>query len=192
MRRRVTCLLLHALVAVRSVASMRLARSVALRSGAALVAQLAALRSGAAPDGGAGSWRVGGNALYDATRKEACGLASVVDAARRARVIFAGEEHTSAAHHAFAADLAAAVDDVDAAPTLVGLEMCYRQHQPFLDAYVFGTPAAGGGDVERLASRTDWASTWGSALESITGRRPAWDTFKPLYLAQIELVFHDS
>ena len=31
-----------------------------------------------------------------------------------------------------------------------------------------------------------------SALESITGRRPAWDIFKPLYLAQIELVFHDS
>jgi suppressor of G2 allele of SKP1 len=29
-------------------------------------------------------------------------------------------------------------------------------------------------------------------LESITGRRPAWDIFKPLYLAEIELVFHDS
>ena len=31
-----------------------------------------------------------------------------------------------------------------------------------------------------------------AVLESITGRRPAWDIFKPLYLAQIELVFHDS
>jgi hypothetical protein len=32
----------------------------------------------------------------------------------------------------------------------------------------------------------------GAVLESITGRRPAWDIFKPLYLAQIELVFYDS
>ena len=31
-----------------------------------------------------------------------------------------------------------------------------------------------------------------AVLESITGRRPAWDIFKPLYLAQIGLVFHDS
>ena len=29
-------------------------------------------------------------------------------------------------------------------------------------------------------------------LESITGRRPARDIFEPFYLAQIELVFHDS
>ena len=29
-------------------------------------------------------------------------------------------------------------------------------------------------------------------LESITGRRPAWGIFKTLYLAEIELVFHDS
>jgi len=37
------------------------------------------------------------------------------------------------------------------------------------------------------------AMAWFCAvLESITGRRPARDTFKPLYLAQIELVFHDS
>jgi len=30
------------------------------------------------------------------------------------------------------------------------------------------------------------------ALESIAGRRPAWDIFELLYLAQMELVFHDS
>ena len=29
-------------------------------------------------------------------------------------------------------------------------------------------------------------------LELITGRRPAWDIFELLYLAQIEVVFHDS
>jgi len=29
---------------------------------------------------------------------------------------------------------------------------------------------------------------WNQSL----GRWPAWDIFKPLYLAQIELVFHDS
>ena len=36
-----------------------------------------------------------------------------------------------------------------------------------------------------------WALS-GPATESSTGRRPAWNIFKPLYLAQIELVFHDS
>ena len=43
------------------------------------------------------------------------------------------------------------------------------------------------------AARADAAAGGPVAvLESITGRRPAWDIFKPLYLAEIELVFHDS
>ena len=42
-----------------------------------------------------------------------------------------------------------------------------------------------------LGSREEF-ERFGPVLESITGRRPAWDIFKPLYLAQFELVFHDS
>ena len=45
---------------------------------------------------------------------------------------------------------------------------------------------------------TDCGDAWPSGcafaavLESIAGRRPVRDILKPLYLAQIELVFHDS
>ena len=42
--------------------------------------------------------------------------------------------------------------------------------------------------VRRRRRTRGWRRT--AVLESTTGRRPAWDIFKPLYLAQIELVFH--
>ena len=44
----------------------------------------------------------------------------------------------------------------------------------------------------RVAAPARDVPRWRPVLESITGRRPAWDIFKSLYLAQIELVFHDS
>jgi len=45
-------------------------------------------------------------------------------------------------------------------------------------------------DAGKRLQRKHLASN--SVLESITGRRPAWDIFELLCLAQIELVFHDS
>jgi len=36
------------------------------------------------------------------------------------------------------------------------LEMCYRQHQRFLDAFIFGD-----GSIEKLFERTNWSETWG-------------------------------
>ena len=50
-------------------------------------------------------------------------------------------------------------------------------------------------DGERLIEAVkgrEWGLMLLAVLESITGRRPARDIFKPLYLAQIELVCHDS
>ena len=82
-----------------------------------------------------------------------------------ARVFFAGEEHSHPLHHAFQLELIKAVDAIDAAPTLIGLEMCWRQHQPALDAFVFGTDGDGGGDVDKLAERTSWGTTWGYPIE---------------------------
>ena len=46
--------------------------------------------------------------------------------------------------------------------------------------------------ANRLAAHPKLYGTLEAVLESITGRRPALDIFKPLYLAQIELDFHDS
>ena len=45
-------------------------------------------------------------------------------------------------------------------------------------------------DTKKYIAHRTVAST--TVSESITGRRPARDIFKPLYLAQIELVFHYS
>ena len=81
------------------------------------------------------------------------------------RVFFAGEEHTHALHHQLQLELIRAVDALDDAPTLIGLEMCWRQHQPALDAFVFGETARGGGNLETLAKRTQWSTTWGYPIE---------------------------
>ena len=81
------------------------------------------------------------------------------------RVFFVGEEHRHQLHHAFQVEMIKAVDALDEAPTLIGLEMCWRQHQPALDAFVFGDKARGGGDLAKLAERTNWAKTWGYPIE---------------------------
>lgn len=90
-------------------------------------------------------------------------LADAIAASRDGtpRVFFAGEEHTHRLHHAFQLELIKAVDALDDAPTWIGLEMCWRQHQPALDAFVFADEARGGGSIETLAQRTQWARTWG-------------------------------
>ena len=64
------------------------------------------------------------------------------------RVIFAGEEHTHPLHHAMQYELIKAVNEIDDQPLMIGLEMCWRQHQRALDAFVFGD-----GSFEMLAKR---------------------------------------
>ena len=84
------------------------------------------------------------------------------------RVFFAGETHTHELHHALQLSMIRAVDKLDAAPTIIGLEMCWRQHQPALDAFVFDDESRGGGSVETLASRTGWPRTWGYPIDLYT------------------------
>ena len=78
------------------------------------------------------------------------------DAAAPPRVIFAGEEHTNPLHHVYQLQLIKAVNELDDAPLALGLEMFYRQHQPYLDEYIFGD-----GDFKRLKRRCHWSKTWG-------------------------------
>ena len=75
------------------------------------------------------------------------------------RVVFAGEDHTNPAHHAAQRERAKALDALDDAPTLIGLEMCYRQQQPALDEFIFGRD----GSLATLAR---------SARDRRGGRRP--------------------
>ena len=77
------------------------------------------------------------------------------------RVIFAGETHTHPLHHLMQYELVRGVNDLDGKPLAIGLEMCYRQHQPALDAFVFGGGADGGGSFAELKKRVKWRKTWG-------------------------------
>ena len=77
------------------------------------------------------------------------------------RVIFAGETHTHPLHHLMQYELVRGVNDLDGKPLAIGLEMCYRQHQPALDAFVFGGAADGGGSFSELKKRVKWRKTWG-------------------------------
>mmetsp|Transcript_41610 Transcript_41610/g.97360 ORF Transcript_41610/g.97360 Transcript_41610/m.97360 type:complete len:363 (-) Transcript_41610:288-1376(-) len=112
--------------------------------------------------------RTGGFMPAEPTRYLEAALAACGDGAQRPRVIFAGEEHTNALQHALQLELIKAVDALDSAPTLIGLEMCWRQHQPALDAFIFGDDARGGGNVEALARRTQWSQTWGYPIDLYT------------------------
>ena len=87
------------------------------------------------------------------------------DGAMSPRVVFAAEQHEQRVHHTLQCELIKAVDAIDDAPTLIGLEMCWRQHQPALDAFVFADVARGGGDLELLAKRTAWSQTWGYPID---------------------------
>ena len=97
--------------------------------------------------------------------KDALAAAGAHDGSPLPRVIFAGEEHTHRLHHAIQLDVIKAVDALDDAPTFIGLEMCWRQHQPALDAFVYGGEGQGGGDLELLARRTAWDRSWGYPIE---------------------------
>ena len=96
----------------------------------------------------------------DPQRELGAALAARQHGGEKPRVVFAGEEHPNAAHHALQLELIKAVDALDDAPTLVGLEMCYREHQPALDDFVFGADRS----LATLARRTAWDKTWGFDL----------------------------
>lgn len=70
--------------------------------------------------------------------------------ARASKVVYAGEKHDSAAHHALQRDLIAALG------ANAGFEMLYASQQAPLDAYLSGVTDAAG-----FQAAVDWKKTWG-------------------------------
>merc|ERR1719486_221626 len=77
------------------------------------------------------------------------------------RVLFAGEVHTNPMDHKMQFELIKATKELDEKPLAIGLEMCYRQQQPFLDEFIYGD-----GSLENLFARTKWNETWGYPLSN--------------------------
>lgn len=101
----------------------------------------------------------------------------------RAQVIYAGEKHTLAAHHAIQLKLLKALADKD--PDLsVGMEMFARPYQPVLDLW-----SAGRLTWNQLLRKTHWYANWRfdaqlyrGLLEEIKRRR--------LKLVALNIAFH--
>jgi len=153
--------------------SMGITRSAVMRGTAGIVSTIAASRSGimSAPLKMAAFSKLAHESiLYDTSQSQtlpslAKALSDVAGTLANSRVIFTGEKHTSPVHHAFQLEVIKKVDNLDDNPTIIGLEMLYRQHQPALDAFVFGEPSVGGGSLAKLAERTRWESTWGHPID---------------------------
>jgi uncharacterized iron-regulated protein len=98
-----------------------------------------------------GHWQVPGGAVLP--------RATVLEAARRARVVLLGENHDDAAHHRWQLDTLAALHRAN--PDLVlGAEMFPRRLQPVLDAWSRGEL-----DDATFLQQTEWEKTWGFGAE---------------------------
>jgi uncharacterized iron-regulated protein len=86
---------------------------------------------------------------------------AMVDRLASASVVYAGERHDQAEHHAFQARLFAALLERWAGkPVALAMEMVQRPYQDALDAYVRGEI-----DEAALRERTEWAKRWGFGWE---------------------------
>lgn len=78
-------------------------------------------------------------------------------------IIAIGEVHTDDNHHYAEYSILRAVHQRHGGRNTkglaVGMEMFYRQHQPILDDYVFGS-----GTLASLKADTKWDKTWGHKL----------------------------
>ena len=71
-------------------------------------------------------------------------------------VVYVGEGHDQAAHHAFQAKVLDAVTKDARGPIAFGLEMFYKPYQSVLDDYVAGTI-----DEKTMLEKTEWKTRWG-------------------------------
>ncbi len=92
--------------------------------------------------------------IIDGRTGAAVGFEAMLRHARTARVLFIGEQHTSAAHHAVQLKVIKALHR-DGASIALGLEMFDRSYQPVLDLW-----SAGGLDEEAFLRRTHWYANW--------------------------------
>jgi uncharacterized iron-regulated protein len=92
--------------------------------------------------------------IIDGRTGAAVGFEAMLRDARTARILFIGEQHTSAAHHAVQLKVIEALHR-DGASIALGLEMFDRSYQPVLDLW-----SAGGLDEEAFLRRTHWYANW--------------------------------
>jgi uncharacterized iron-regulated protein len=86
---------------------------------------------------------------------------AMVDRLATASVVYVGERHDQAAHHAFQARvLEALLGRWKGKPVALGMEMFQRPFQPALDAYVKKEI-----DEKEMLARTEWAARWGFGWE---------------------------
>jgi len=79
---------------------------------------------------------------------------------RQTNVITIGEVHSNICHHKLQFDIVRAVSSIRSpSATAIGLECFYRQHQKYLDRFIYVHQ-----DMAQLKYETDWDSTWGYDL----------------------------
>ena len=84
----------------------------------------------------------------------------LVNNLKKTNVITIGEIHSNICHHKLQFDIIRAVSSIKSpSTTAIGLECFYRQHQVYLDRFVYVHQ-----DLARLKYETDWDSTWGYDL----------------------------
>ncbi len=92
--------------------------------------------------------------IIDGRTGAAVGFETMLRDALTARVLFIGEQHTSAAHHAVQLKVIEALRR-DGASIAIGMEMFDRTYQPVLDLW-----SQGGLDEEAFLRRTHWYANW--------------------------------
>lgn len=79
---------------------------------------------------------------------------------KQTNVITIGEVHSNICHHKLQFDIVRAVSSIRSpSATAIGLECFYRQHQKYLDRFIYVHQ-----DMAQLKYETDWDSTWGYDL----------------------------
>ncbi len=81
-------------------------------------------------------------------------LKEVIDAVAGKRIIYIGESHTSAAHHAVQLEVIRSLHR-EGKPVAIAMEMFQRPFQPVLDAYIGGTI-----DEREFLKRTEYFKRW--------------------------------
>lgn len=98
--------------------------------------------------------------ILDHRKGERVSLAALAEALDAATIVYVGESHDQAEHHAFQAKVLAAVAERSKGPVALGLEMFFVPFQEHLDAYVAGTI-----DEATMLEKTEWKTRWGYGWE---------------------------
>lgn len=94
------------------------------------------------------------NVIWDTAQKRAVSFQSLVSDLKKARVVYVGEKHTNAHHHAIQLRIIEALAD-GGAPLRVGMEMFDHTYQRKLDSW-----SAGQWDWPTFLRQVHWYANW--------------------------------